>query len=73
MIIILTDQDIQKHGQGKPIETIPEIDFRSYVTTACMYAEDVYFWRDGTATAMKRRNTPLVVPDWLRGLVGVDQ
>lgn len=73
MIIILTDQDIQKHSQGKSVKAIPEIDFRSYVTTASMYAEDVYFWRDGVATAIKRRNAPLVVPDWLRGLKGVDQ
>lgn len=73
MIIILTDQDLQKHAQEKPIETVPEIDFRSYVTTTGMYAEDVYFWRDGVVTALKRRNAPLEVPHWLQGLTGVDR
>jgi hypothetical protein len=32
---------------------------------ACV-AEDVYFWRDGNVKALKRRNAPLEIPDWLK-------
>ena len=73
MIIILTNSDLQERSREKPIGTMMENDYRSYVSTACLYAEDVYFWRDGVITALKRRNAPLIVPEWLEGRGGVDE
>ena len=72
MIIILTDLDLRESSRGKAASDLVESDLRAHVSIARMYAEDVYFWRDGFAVALKRRNAPLVVPTWLHGLTGVD-
>ena len=73
MIVILTDLDLREASRGKPVSTFNETDFRASVSSATLYAEDVYFWRDGFPVALKRRNAPLVVPTWLHGLTGVDR
>lgn len=73
MIIILTDMDLREGSRGKEVAQFTETDLRPAVANAGLYAEDVYFWRDGIATAMKRRNAPLEVPHWLHGLTGVDR
>ena len=73
MIIILTNQDLKDESGLVPQHLLRDSHLRSYVQSAASYAEDVYFWRDGIATAMKRRNAPLEVPNWLHGLTGVDR
>lgn len=73
MIIILTDLDLREDSRGKLATELTETDLRGYVASAGLYAEDVYFWREGIATALKRRNAPLVTPNWLHGLTGVDR
>lgn len=73
MIIILTNQDLKDGSELVSQYLIRESDLRSYVQSAALHAEDVYFWRGGVATALKRRNAPLEVPNWLHGLTGVDR
>jgi hypothetical protein len=66
MIIILTDEDLGE--SGIPLADISFGSFDENVLPSLSWAEDVYFWRDGEVKVLKRRNAPLTVPDWLRGL-----
>lgn len=69
MILITTNDDV--------IKTIRDpqsiYDLNADAGKCALYAEDVYFWRDGKVKALKRRNAPLVVPEWLENLSGVDK
>lgn len=70
MILICTLADLPSHHDGSPrsMFELNEAAFRSACT-----AEDVYFWRDGDVTPLKRRNCSLEVPEWLTNRKEVDR
>lgn len=70
MIVILTDYDLDLASDFAEVSLD---DFDDDLWSAINAAEDVYFWRDGEVKPLKRRNAPLVVPDWLQCLEGVDR
>lgn len=69
MILITTPNDLIESGR----EPQSIYDLKAEPVTCALWAEDVYFWRDGKVAALKRRNAPLVVPEWLESLSGVDK
>lgn len=70
MILITTDADLV--ARGIAFEDVEFGDLRDEALSAAALSEDVYFWRTGDTRAIKRRNAPLVVPDWLKDRKGVD-
>lgn len=71
MILITTDIDLT--SPAVPIEEISQADLNDETRHCSLWAEDVYFWRNGETIAIKRRDGPLVVPEWLENLSGVDR
>lgn len=70
MILITTDSDLI--AKGIAFEDVELGDLKDEALSAAALAEDVYFWRTGDTRAIKRRNAPLIVPDWLKDRMGVD-
>ncbi len=73
MIIIYTDQDVRPEHDQVPVEIVQWGDLDADKIPSGAWAEDVYFWRDGEVKVLKRRNAPLIVPEWLKDLEGVDR
>lgn len=73
MIIIYTDRDLAANCEGVPLDIIRTTHIDSDIQPSANWAEDVYFWRKGEVKALKRRNAPLVVPEWLKDRTDVDR
>ena len=67
MILICTKDDLRSDIEPRSLH---DLDDDAYLIAG--HVEDVYFWRDGNVTPLKRRNAPLIVPEWLEGREGVD-
>lgn len=71
MILICTDDDLKV--TEIPLPKIGALNLKDDALLAAAHSEDVYFWRGGEVKPLKRRNAPLVIPEWMKGLEGVDR
>lgn len=71
MILICTDADLEVGLV--PLSEVGGLSLNYDAQLAATHAEDVYFWRAGEVKPLKRRNAPLVVPEWMKNLEGVDR
>lgn len=72
MIVIYTDRDLGALS-GIPFEDVQQRHVLKDLLPPASWAEDVYFWREEKVKALKRRNAPLVVPEWLESRSDVDR